>query len=79
MGPLLSSSSRLLPGEPDGLFSAKPTTPFSLEISEIVRLIPIVVETEQILNRGNSLLKSRAQVSNGSSSLSDLTRRGIVR
>jgi hypothetical protein len=34
----------------DGLFSAKPTRSFSLEIWKINRLMPIVVETERMSN-----------------------------
>jgi hypothetical protein len=49
-------------------FSAKPMTPLSLQILKIDRSTPIVPETEQILNRRNSLLKSKAQISDGSGS-----------
>jgi hypothetical protein len=40
------------------VFSASsPTAPFSPKISKIDRLMPLVIETEQISNRRNSLLK----------------------
>jgi hypothetical protein len=39
---------RTCPSQTDGLFSAKPTTSFPLEISKIGRLILIVVEAAQI-------------------------------
>jgi hypothetical protein len=50
----------------DGLSFAKPTWLFSSEIAKIDRLVPIVAETEQILNRRIFSLKSRAQISDGS-------------
>ena len=40
-------------------FSAKPMTPLSPQILKIDRSTPIVPETEQILNRRNSLLKQK--------------------
>jgi hypothetical protein len=49
----------------DGLFSAKRIAPLSPQISEIDQLMPIVAETEQIPNRRNSPLNSRAQISDG--------------
>jgi hypothetical protein len=47
-------------------FPALPMTRFSLEILKINRSTPIVAETEQIMNRRNFLLKSRAQIYDGS-------------
>ena len=41
-------------------------TTWSVAMPEIGRLIPVVAETEQIRNRGNCLVKSRAQVFDGS-------------
>jgi hypothetical protein len=49
----------------DGLFSFKPITPFSPEISEIDRTMPIVVETEQNSNRTNFSLKSKPRKFDG--------------
>jgi hypothetical protein len=58
------------------VFSARRlTAPLWRELREIDRLMPIVVETEQILNRPNSLLRSRAQISDGSWSRFLRTRR----
>lgn len=51
-------------------FPALPMTRFSLEILKINRSTPIVAETEQIMNRRNFLLKSRAQIYDGSGSRS---------
>jgi len=49
------------------VFSASnPMARFSPKISKIDRLKPIVSEIEQISDRGNSLLKSRAGFSDGS-------------
>jgi hypothetical protein len=49
----------------EGLFSSKQTMPFSLKTSKIDQSVPIVVETEQISDRQNSPLKSRAEVFDG--------------
>jgi len=48
-------------GKADGLFSAKPMTPFSLGISKIRRLISIVVETGKFLDWANLPSKSKAK------------------
>jgi hypothetical protein len=44
----------------DGLFSETPITPLSLRILKVDRSMPIVAETEQVSNRRNFLLGSRA-------------------
>jgi hypothetical protein len=49
----------------DGLFVAKPTRLFSLEISKIDRLISIVVETEKNWDRGIFPAKSKAKKFDG--------------
>jgi len=51
--------------EADGLFAAKPPTPFSSENSKIDRSMPIVVETKQISDRRNFPSKSKAEISDG--------------
>jgi hypothetical protein len=48
------------------VFWAKLVMPFSREISKIHPSMPIAAETEQIADRRNSPLKSRAQISDGS-------------
>jgi hypothetical protein len=52
--------------EADGLFTAELITLSWPTTSKIDQLIPIVAETEQIPNRRNSPLNSRAQISDGS-------------
>jgi hypothetical protein len=49
----------------DDIFCGDPTAWLSAETSKIDRSIPIVAETEQIPNRRNSALNSRAQISDG--------------
>jgi len=51
--------------EADGLFCWCALTACSMRFKKIDRLIPIVVETEQIVDRRNWCLKSRAQISDG--------------
>jgi hypothetical protein len=52
--------------ETDGIFPAK-RDPCALdEFRKIDRSMPIVAETEQILNRQNSPLNSRVEISDGS-------------
>jgi hypothetical protein len=49
----------------DGLFASKPIAPLSPRLLKIDRSMPIVAETEQIPNRRQSPLNSRAQISDG--------------
>jgi hypothetical protein len=49
----------------DGIFCDDPVASLSAETSKIDRSTPIVAETEQIPNRRNSPLNSRAQISDG--------------
>jgi hypothetical protein len=65
--------------EADGLFTGGPTTLSRPTTSKIDQLMPIVAETEQIPNRRNSLLKSRAQISDGSGRRFFLVRRKKLR
>jgi hypothetical protein len=50
----------------DGIFVAIQSQSFFREMSKIDRSMPIVAETQQILNRRNSPLNSRAEISDGS-------------
>jgi hypothetical protein len=50
----------------DGLSSANLIKPLSPQNLKFSRSAPIVPETERILDRRNSCLKSRAQISDGS-------------
>jgi hypothetical protein len=59
------SCSRLWSSRPTVSFSDKPTAQFALDLPRSTDL-PIVVETEQISNRGNLPLKSRAEIYDGS-------------
>lgn len=65
--------------EADGVFRVGPMTLFSPETLKIERSLPIMVETEQIPNRRNSLLKSKAQISDGLESRFLIVRRKILR
>jgi hypothetical protein len=56
---------RICPSQIDVVFSAKPITSFPLEISKIGRSMPIVVEIDQISDRGSSRLTSTAEISDG--------------
>jgi hypothetical protein len=44
---------------------ARLVTPLSRKISRIEQTVPIVAEIEQVADRRNSLLKSRAEISDG--------------
>jgi hypothetical protein len=70
---------RTCPSLTDGLFCTKPMTSFPLEISKIGRSMPIVAETEQIADRRNSPLNSRAQFFDGSERRFFLVRRRNLR
>jgi hypothetical protein len=51
---------------PDGLFAASARAASIRQIFKIDQLMPIVAEGEQIADRQNSYLKSRAQIFDGS-------------
>jgi hypothetical protein len=74
-----SSTAIIRHAELDGLFRAPATPPFSRDFLEIGRLIPKVAETEQISNRRNSPLNSRAKVPNGSGGRCFVVRKKNIR
>jgi hypothetical protein len=56
----------MLAARADGLFSMKAMRAFCLRSPQIDQLMPIVAETSEFSNRGNSRAKSRAGISDGS-------------
>jgi hypothetical protein len=64
-------------GETDGIFSAKRDACALNEFKKIDRSIPIVSETEKILNRRILPLKSKAQISDGSGARCSSVRKKI--
>ncbi len=70
---------RVTRGKADGIFPGAPKALLSLEVSKIDRLMPIVIATKQIVGRGISRLKSKAQISDGSARRFFVVRRKTLR
>jgi hypothetical protein len=66
MGTTIEGCRSIVIARADGLFVAKPTRLFPLEISKIDRLISIVIETEKNRDRGNFPAESKAKKFDGS-------------
>jgi hypothetical protein len=63
----------------DGLFCEPDNIALATEFQKIDRSMPIVAETEQIADRRNSCLESRAQFSDGSARRFFVVRRKNLR
>jgi hypothetical protein len=66
LGVSLARASHLTSCRCDGIFPPRSGASFVTEDVEIDRLMPIAAEAEQIADRRNSCLKSRARISDGS-------------